>query len=190
MYGDDPMAEFEKNPKWPEEDKREYLVPEFELPAGAEKKIDFIAGHALRRNRASGNDYGIQGMGIWFTLTGHKGAVTWEWMTPLYPEQHRFEIGYRDPSPVFPHGGGGPIGLHSRTKRDWQTEDDYHAPCSILDGDDCWPDTAYIEGGNMLTQFAMTGSEDAVWYQLSKRYRELPEPPIVIGSDSKKALES
>jgi hypothetical protein len=179
----------ELNADWPDVSRKEWLVPKFELPDGVTTEMRWVPGHAIRRNRSSGSDYGVAGMSMLWVMKGPAGTVTFELMTLWTPEM--------EPTPFngvklreYPTLGtapiGGPVTLHMLPGSEQSPIDPEQGLCDVVDGGFCLIDATYTAGTTILQRFIMSGDPDAIWWSLLPWYSEI----VVRAENRKKGLEA
>lgn len=142
------------------------------------REVRFGKGHAIRKTRGDGQDYGIAAMEIRFLLHGEHGSTQFLLYTGWYPEMVPVP-GYRHSEWRHAAPSAWDLGYHWDVP---QYADQGSMPeCDCRPSGICFYDGSSLRADGVLERFFLEG-EGAVWEVLEAEYtaRVLSEPAVTI----------
>ncbi len=137
-----------------------------------QRRVDFRPGYDKRDQVPN---CGIDGGSLWWTVTGPRGAVSFEMLTNWYPESVSPALAASGPRMPL----AGQLTWHrpaDQAPRDAEAaaDDMVHDQCDFLNGP-CRFHSCYSCATPVL-EVLLTGGSDALWVKLETLYREEFEP--------------
>lgn len=150
-----------------------------------QRLIRFEPGHALRRSKNDGSDYGIASMQIRFLLSGEHGTTQFLMFTGWYPEKTPTGRGWNEWHHTAPMAAD--LGAHWDTPwSDSMTDPENacaHMECDLRPSGSCWYDGSGLRAERVMEEFFLHG-EEGVWALLEEEYRRIDADALAIGASA------